>query len=100
MHRCNPDDQTPCNAWCHGMTHVDVAYCGPALLAALPPVQLAVFMMVHARRHQQEYHTSPCTILALNPAPEAPTMPQRYPEYGLLDELAAFRVTYTVEKRT
>jgi hypothetical protein len=97
MHRCNPDDTTPCNAWCHGTRHVDLAYCDTALLTAFGQEgALHAFRLIHAHRHHEEYHTPACTILALAPAPEAPPMPRRYPQYGVVGEVTAFRITYVV----
>lgn len=97
MHRCDPEDHAPCTAWCQGATHVDVAYCDPALLATLGTKLIASFQEWHMRRHVQEYQTPACTIVAMKPAPEALPAQERYTVPVLWYEPSAYLVTYQVQ---
>lgn len=96
MHLCNPRDTPTCNAWCQGDTHVDLAYCDAALLAEVGVEPLVSFYRMHTAHHARMYQTTPCTILGVVPAPEAPTMEERYPNAGAWQAPAAYRVTYQV----
>lgn len=96
MHLCNPRDTRTCNSWCHATIHVDLAYCDPALLAATGVEPLASFHLMHTAHHARMYQTPPCTILGVVPAPEAPTMEERYPHAGAWQAPVAYRITYQV----
>jgi hypothetical protein len=96
MHLCNPRDTRTCNSWCHGPIHVDLAYCDCALLAEVGIDPLTSFYRMHAAQHARLYQTPPCTILGVVPAPEAPTMDERYPDAGVWQDPMAYRVTYQV----
>ena len=94
MHNCNPQDTHPCNSWCRGHVHVDVAYCDRDLLAELGLEPLATFQRTHAQIHADVYRTPPCAILAMVLVTEAPAMHERYPQYGRVGATVAYRVTY------
>jgi hypothetical protein len=94
MHLCNPRDTHTCNSWCHETIHVDLAYCDAALLARVGLGPLTSFTRVHAAQHAGLYQTPTCTILAVVPAPEAPTIDERYPDTGPWLAPMAYRITY------
>jgi hypothetical protein len=97
MHRCDPDDHAPCNAWCEGTTHVDMAYCDAALVTRNgTQATVTSFGSWHAWKHDVEYQTPACTILAMTPAPEGPPPDKRYTGPVPWRDLSAFRVTYQV----
>ena len=94
MHNCNPQDTHPCNSWCRGHVHVDVAYCDRELLAELGLDPHVTFRNIHAQIHADVYRTPPCAILAMVLVTEAPEMHERYPQYGWVGATVAYRVTY------
>lgn len=96
MHLCNPDDHQTCTAWCEGDIHVDVAYCDPALLAAIGVEAIPSFRVTHTMLHTMVYRTPACTILDMAPAPEAPSAEERYHYDSLYRDTSAYRVTYQV----
>jgi hypothetical protein len=96
MHRCNPRDTAACNSWCGGDVHVDLAYCDLVLLAEVGVDPLTSFRLMHAAHHAGIYQTPLCTILAVVPAPEAPSIDERYPDTGPWLAPIAYRITYQV----
>jgi hypothetical protein len=96
MHLCNPDDHHSCTAWCQGETHVDLAYCDPALLAEIGVQPEESFQRHHQAMHVQAYQTPACTIVSMKPAPEALSAQKRYGVPVLWHELSAYLVTYQV----
>lgn len=96
MHLCNPHDTHPCNSWCQGDTHVDLAYCDRDLVRELGIDPIEAFRHHHAETHATLYGTPPCTIMAMVLANEVPLMPTRYPQHCGADAPIAYRVTYQV----
>lgn len=98
MHACEKTDQTPCNAWCAGNIHVDIAYCDPKDEYALANADFLI-RYEHDRSHWDcRANGPPCTILAIVRTNEALPPQIRYPIGGHAERTVAFRVTYCVHR--
>jgi len=100
MHQCNPADPTPCNSWCQGDVHVDLAFASATWLRRHRGKDLlALFRLVHAQHHR-EARLPACEVLAIAPAHEAPTQAKRYPHRPRMrGPVQPLRVTYRVGTR-
>jgi hypothetical protein len=94
------DNLTPCNARCQGDIHVDVTYDTPARMAGWPSLTAHLW-------HTLTWNGT-VEVLAIQPAPEALPVDQRYTDPYTAQMLAAvgvppeewqaFRVTYRVHQ--
>jgi hypothetical protein len=100
MHKCLsdlPDQDKPCNVYCHDYIHVDLAYTTPEYLCYSKEKMIQIAQTWH---EQETDGRCKCEILDMVLIQEAPSVAERY-RVTLLEaktHTIIFRITYRVHE--